>query len=195
MVTKKEIKFADCVMLIDAFYIDQVVKDLSMHFKQVISRDLPKADLSVLLECLAMDAGIKPGKQNIQVLFIYDKSHPVMDGFVPSDLQKELNEVAFQSELGEFQITSYEPSDMASRENLYIESVKVIADAKEVKTLILVPSENEYAEQLPPILQKFDKKDFIGIWGMNPLLDIDGYHWEMLGYGMLQSLGIKANEI
>ena len=195
MVTKKEIKFADCVMLIDASYINQVVKDLSMHFKQVISRELPKADLSVLLECLAMDAGIKPGKRNIQVLFIYDKSHQMMDGFTPSSLKNELNEVAFQSELGEFQITSYEPSNLASREDLYVESVKVIADAKEVKTLILVPSENEYAEQLPPILQKFDKKDFIGIWGMNPLLDIDGYHWEMLGYGMLQSLGIKANEI
>ena len=56
IINNNELKFAEKVILIDATYINKVTKDLSQHFSQVIGRELPKADLSIFLECVAMDA-------------------------------------------------------------------------------------------------------------------------------------------
>ena len=58
---EKKIPFAPVVMLIDASYLDRVGSDMSAHFAPIVNRELPKADLANLLECLALDAGIQLG--------------------------------------------------------------------------------------------------------------------------------------
>lgn len=195
MVINNELKFAEKVILIDASYINKVTADLSRHFGQVIGRKLPKADLPIFLECVAMDAAIQPGEHTLQVLFVYEKGCEKMDAFNPGDLKKELNDVAFKSQLGEFQLNTFEPSDMATREEFFLESVKLIADAKEVKHLVVVPSETEYADKLPEILEKVDGKESLYVLGMNPLPESKAFQWQMLGYAVLQALGIRADEI
>ena len=191
MVINNELKFAEKVILIDAAYINKVTKDLSQHFGQVIGRELPKADLPIFLECVAMDAAIQPGDNVLQVLFVYDKNENKMDAFNPGDLKKELNDVAFKSQLGEFQLNTFEPSDMADKEAFFLESVRLIADAKEVQHLVVVPSESEYGDKLPEIFEKVDGKESIHVLGMNPPAPSDKYQWEMLGYAVLQALGIR----
>ena len=141
MVINNELKFSEKVILIDAAYINNVTKDLSQHFGQLIGRELPKADLPIFLECVAMDAAIQLGENVLQVLFVYDKNQTKIDAFNPSDLKKELNDVAFKSQLGEFQLNTFEPSDMADKEAFFLESVRLVADAKEVKHLVVVPDE------------------------------------------------------
>ena len=178
-----EIKFADTVILVDVAYVDRVAGDLSKHFGDVVGRKLPKADLPVLLECLSLDSGIPLGENAVQVLFIYDEESKKMDAFQPSDLEKELNNVAFKSQLGEFALYSFEPSDMASR------------DAKEVKRVIIVPAEEEYGDKVPAILNKVDGKEKMTVFGMNPPTSEVAYQWEMFGFAVLQSLGIKADEL
>ena len=195
MVINNELKFAEKVILIDAAYINKVTKDLSQHFSQVIGRQLPKADLPIFLECVAMDAAIQPGENTLQVLFVYDKEQPKMDAFNPGDLKKELNDVAFKSQLGEFQLNTFEPSDMADREAFFLEAVKLVADAKEVKHLVIVPSETEYGDKIPEILEKVDGKESIHVLGMNPLAPSKAFSWEMMGYAVLQALGIRSDEI
>ena len=195
MVINNELKFAEKVILIDAAYINKVTKDLSQHFGQVIGRELPKADLAIFLECVAMDAAIQPGDNVLQVLFVYDKNESKMDAFNPSDLKKDLNDVAFKSQLGEFQLNAFEPSEMADKETFFLESVRLIADAKEVKHLVVVPSESEYGDKLPEIFDNVDGKESILVLGMNPPAPSDKYQWEMLGYAVLQALGIRSNEI
>lgn len=195
MIINNELKFAEKVILIDAAYINKVTTDLSNHFGGVIGRELPKADLPIFLECVAMDAAIQPGEHTLQVLFVYDKGCEKMNAFVPGDLKKELNDVAFKSRLGEFQLNTFEPSDMATREEFFLESVKLIADAKEVKHLVIIPSETEYAEKLPEILEKVDGKESVHVLGMNPLPESKSFQWQMLGYAVLQALGIRADEI
>ena len=195
MVINNELKFAEKVILIDAAYINKVTKDLSQHFGQLIGRELPKADLPIFLECVAMDAAIQPGDNVLQVLFVYDKNQTKIDAFNPSDLKKELNDVAFKSQLGEFQLNTFEPSDMADKEAFFLESVRLVADAKEVKHLVVVPDEMEYADKLPEIFEKVDGKESIHVLGMNPPAPSDKYHWEMLGYAVLQALGIRSDEI
>ena len=195
MVINNELKFAEKVILIDASYINKVTGDLSQHFSQMIGRELPKADLSIFLECVAMDAAIQPGENVLQVLLVYDKEHAKMDAFNPSDLKKELNDVAFKSQLGEFQLNTFEPSDMADREAFFLEAVKLVADAKEVKHLVVVPSETEYGDKLPEIFEKVDGKESIHVLGMNPLAPSKEFRWEMMGYAVLQALGIRSDEI
>ena len=195
MVINNELKFAEKVILIDASYINKVTGDLSQHFSQMVGRELPKADLSIFLECVAMDAAIQPGENVLQVLLVYDKEHAKMDAFNPSDLKKELNDVAFKSQLGEFQLNTFEPSDMADRETFFLEAVKLVADAKEVKHLVVIPSETEYGDKLPEIFDKVDGKESIHVLGMNPLDASDKFRWEMMGYAVLQALGIRSDEI
>ena len=195
MVINNELKFAEKVILIDAAYINKVTKDLSLHFGQLIGRELPKADLPIFLECVAMDAAIHPGENVLQVLFVYDKNQTRIDAFNPSDLKKELNDVAFKSQLGEFQLNTFEPSDMADKEAFFLESVRLVADAKEVKHLVVVPDEMEYGDKLPEIFDKVDGKESIHVLGMNPPAPSDKYHWEMMGYAVLQALGIRSDEI
>ena len=195
IINNNELKFAEKVILLDAAYINKVTTDLSKHFSQVIGRELPKADLPIFLECVAMDAAIQPGENVLQVLFVYDKNQPKMNAFNPGDLKKELNDVAFKSQLGEFQLNAFEPSDMADREAFFLESVKLVADAKEVKHLVIVPSEAEYGDKLPEILEKVDGKESICVLGMNPLAPSEAFRWEMLGYAVLQALGIRSDEL
>lgn len=195
MVINNELKFAEKVILIDASYINKVAGDLSRHFSQMIGRELPKADLPVFLECVAMDAAIQPGENVLQVLLVYDKELTKMDAFNPGDLKKELNDVAFKSQLGEFQLNTFEPSGMADREAFFLEAVKLVADAKEVKHLVIVPSETEYGDKIPEILEKVDGKDSIHVLGMNPLATSKAFRWEMMGYAVLQALGIRSDEI
>ena len=195
IINNNELKFAEKVILIDASYIDKVTKDLSLHFGNVIGRELPKADLPIFLECVAMDAGVQLGDNVLQVLFVYEKEHAKMETFNPGDLKKELNDVAFKSQLGEFQLNTFEPSDMADRETFFLESVKLVADAKEVKHLVVIPSEAEYGDKLPEIFEKVDGKESICVFGMNPLEPSDKFRWEMMGYAVLQALGIRPDEI
>ena len=195
MVINNELKFAEKVILIDASYINKVTGDLSQHFGQMIGRELPKADLPIFLECVAMDAAIQPGENVLQVLLVYDKELTKMDAFNPSDLKKELNDVAFKSQLGEFQLNTFEPSGMADREAFFLEAVKLVADAKEVKHLVIVPSETEYGDKIPEILEKVDGKESIHVLGMNPLAPSKAFSWEMMGYAVLQALGIRSDEI
>ena len=195
MVINNDLKFAEKVILIDASYINKVTGDLSQHFGQMIGRELPKADLPIFLECVAMDAAIQPGENVLQVLLVYDKELTKMDAFNPGDLKKELNDVAFKSQLGEFQLNTFEPSDMADREAFFLEAVKLVADAKEVKHLVIVPSETEYGDKIPEILEKVDGKESIHVLGMNPLAPSKAFSWEMMGYAVLQALGIRSDEI
>ena len=99
---EKKIPFAPVVMLIDASYLDRVDSDMSAHFAPIVNRELPKADLANLLECLALDAGIQLGENEVQVIFIYDAGEEKMNFCTPSNLGKELHDVAFKSQLGNF---------------------------------------------------------------------------------------------
>lgn len=192
---EKKIEFAPNVMLIDASYLDRVGRDMAEHFSPIIKRELPKADLANLLECLALDAGIALGENNVQVIFIYDEESKSMSFCSPSDMEKELNNVAFQSQLGEFSIYSFQPSEMALREDLFIEALMLADESKDVKRIIAVADEDAYIEKADKTLNKVKDKEGVTLFGMNPPKGECTYQFEMLGFPILQSLGIRADEL
>ena len=183
---EKKIEFAPNVMLIDASYLDRVVRDMANHFSPIINRELPKADLASLLECLALDSGVVLGDNAVQVIFIYDSAEPRMSFCTPSDLDNQL---------GEFSIYSFQPSDMATCEELFNEALMLAGESKDVKRVIAVADEDAYQQKTHSTLNKIKGKDSITLFGMNPPKDEAVYSFEMLGFAVLQSLGIKAEEL
>lgn len=192
---EKKIPFAPVVMLIDATYLDRVGCDMTAHFAPIVNRELPKADLANLLECLALDAGVQLGENEVQVIFIYEAGEEKMKFCTPSLLNKELHNMAFKSQLGEFSLYAFQPSDMATREDLFIESLQLAGESKDVRCFIIVPDEDGYGKRIGDYINKVEGKESITVFGMNPPAYEGDYSFEMLGFPVLQSLGIRAEEL
>lgn len=192
---EKKIPFAPVVMLIDATYLDRVGCDMTAYFAPIVNRELPKADLANLLECLALDAGVQLGENEVQVIFIYEAGEEKMKFCTPSLLNKELHNMAFKSQLGEFSLYAFQPSDMATREDLFIESLQLAGESKDVRRFIIVPDEDGYGKRIGDYINKVEGKESITVFGMNPPAYEGDYSFEMLGFPVLQSLGIRAEEL
>ena len=191
---EQKMKFAENVMLIDAAYINKVGNDIKEHFAPILNRELPKADLAVLLECMAMDAGIKGENNEIQVIFIYESNTKGMTFCTPSDFTKELHDMAFKSQLGEFSLYSFQTSAMTAREELFKESLLLLCESKDVKKMVLVPDEATMSDKVCQLIKK-EKHSIATVMGMNPPATDCGVAFEMMGFALLQALGIKADEL
>lgn len=97
MSDKPQIKLAEAVVLIDAAFLNFVITDIKGYFEETLHRSLQEIDLSMLTTYITLDAGITEGKNEVQFLFVYDKESSRLQYCQPSDLQEELNGVAFQS--------------------------------------------------------------------------------------------------
>lgn len=192
---EQKIKFAPTVLLVDACYLDRVGRDMKAHFAPIVNRELPKADLAVLLECLALDAGIQPGESEIQVIFIYQANRPEMEFCSPGNLEKELHNVGFKSPVGEFSLYAFQPSGMAKREDLFSESLQLAGESKDVKRIIFIPDEGDYASALEEVIGEIKGKERITRFGMNPPDYPHSYAFELLGFSILQSFGIRSEEL
>ena len=191
---EEEIKMAETVMLIDASFLNFVTEDIKNNFEKMLKRELQDMDLSHLFTYIALDAGISEGKNEVQIFFIYDHDSACLLHTQPSDLKKELKNVAFSNEFGEFCFNTFQPEDMVSREELYLESLKVLIDAKEVKRIIVLSFNEEYGEKVHSILKEVKEKELIQFRMNEPERNTD-YRWEMLAYPVMQALGIRGDEL
>lgn len=191
---EENIKMAETVMLIDAAFLNLVTKDLKKNFEGMLGRELQDMDLSHLITYIALDAGMGEGKNDIQVLFIYDEYCGSLAHAYPTKLKEELHDMAFNSEFGEFSFFCFEQEKMATREELYLESLKVIQDSKEVKRMIVLSFNEEYGNQVDAILKKVKDKEIIQFRMNEPEATVD-YRWEMLAYPVMQALGIRGDEL
>ncbi len=192
---EKNIQFAPNVMLIDASYLGRVVRDMHRHYTTVVGRDLPKADLALLLECLALDGGMQFGENEIQVLLFHDSAERQISTCIPSDYEKELHGKAFESRLGEFSLYAFQPADMASCETLFTEALSLALNAKETVRLLIVPDETGYGKEVLSLLDAEKVHKDISVFGMNPPSGQGGYAFDLLGFSVLQALGIHADEL
>ena len=192
----EEIKMAENVMLIDASFLNLVIKDIKRHFEKVLGRTLEPINVADLCAYLACDAGIHDGDNQIQVLFIYDKESAELAFCRPSGLEKELTNVAFKDNLGEFSFFTFQPGDLATLDELYLESLKVITHAEEVKKLIVVSYNENYGERADAILEESagTGKEIVQFRMDEPLRKIC-VHWEILAYPVMQAFGIRGDEL
>ena len=135
----KETKWESNVILVDADYVDKVAFDLTVNFERMIGRRIPQADMAQWLECVALDGGLRPQplevapQTTIQVVLLHKKAQ--MDNFTPGCFV-ELDGKAFKGRLGEFLISCVPVEDLTTMDDLFVDSMQVIANAEEVKRLI-----------------------------------------------------------
>lgn len=186
--------FAPNVLLIDARQLNDTVKGMKNFFEHQLQRTLPKADLSVLLECVALDAHIESQQNQLQAVLIYDDSIIVMDEVTPSHLENDLNKKAFASPVGEFEIIASYASELITRKELFREAYHLLIDEKSVQRILLLPEETSLSEIVDD-LKNMEVKKEVTLFGMKPLKEPVPFTFEILGYAIMKALGIQADEL
>ena len=182
------------VIIADASYLDKVAFDLTVNFERMLERRIQKADLCRWLDCVALDGGIEPGDNKIQVIFIYDGNGGQLDNFNPSNLEKDINGMAFKDNLGEFMMAAYPVAkDVTDMGRFFVETLKVTGDCKETNNIMVVADIEKYGNEVKEALGKIKHKEKT-LFAMEPQTG-SGFCQEILGYSLMNALGIRGDEL
>ena len=184
-------KWAENVILVDADYVDKVTFDLIVNFERMIGRRIPQADMARWLECVALDGGLREGEHQTQVVLLHKQ--PKMENFKPGT-PDELDGKAFKGFLGEILISCVKVEDLTTMDDLFVDSMQIIANAKEVKRLIVVPNAEHIYNKVREGLRHADDEKRITVLAMQPM-EGGNFRQEILGYSLMAALGIKSEEL
>lgn len=194
MTDKPQIKLSETVVLIDAAFLNFVILDMKKFFEMNLQRSFQEIDLSMLTMYLTLDAGVVEGKNEVQFLFVYDKDSTMLQHCQPSNLNTELNGVAFQSPYGEYSFASVPSEGMVSREDLFLDMLSIISDSADVKKMIVISFNEEYGDEVTMVLNEVKEKEVIQFRMNEPETPVE-YEWVILAFPIMQALGIKADEL
>ena len=192
-------KWSEIVILVDAEYVDKVAFDLTVNFERMLGRRIPQADTAQWLECIALDGGLRPTANSqkptatCQVVLIHDKKQQQLDNFLPGRCA-DLDGKAFSGQLGEFLISCVQVEEMVTKDDLYIDSLQIIANATEVQRLMVVADSDRLYNKVREALRQADPDKHITVFTMQPMAS-GNFRQEILGYSLMAALGIKAEEI
>lgn len=188
-------KWCENVILADADYVDSVAFDLTVNFERMIGRRIPKADMARWIDCVALDGGLREGNHETQVVFIHAKNRTQMDNFTPGSYADELDGKAFKDALGEFQFSALPVEDsMTTASDFFIESLRVICNSKNVKRIMVIPNTDNIYDRVRETLRRVDEEKRVTVFAMQPMAG-GNFRQEILGYSLMQALGIRADEI
>lgn len=148
--------FAENVMLIDVALLNGAIDGARAALSSVLGRTLPDLDLPAWLSYLALDAGLREGENEIQVILIRDDATCSLKGCSPSELE-QLRGQACRTPLGEFVFAEASPAGMTDTEDLFMDLMTLALDAKSVKSLTLLPDGNTYGNRVAERLQELLK--------------------------------------
>jgi hypothetical protein len=193
------IKWSENVIIADADYIDKVAFDLTVNFERMINRRIQPADMAQWAVCIALDGGLREGEHETQVVLIHDQKSLAMKNFHPSNYEKDLNAQAFKDDkLGEFIFASYPTEEkMVGKDEFLVEVARTVCNTKEVKRVMVIPNseDGDAYDQLKDMLRKVDDDDKrITLFAMQPMPG-GNFRQEILGYSLMNALGISAKEI
>ena len=189
--------WSENVIIVDADYVDNVAFNLIVNFERIIGRRIPQADLARWLVCIALDGGLRNNDNNVQVVIIHGKNKTKMENFAPANLDNELTGKAFKDNLGEFVIGTYAVEHLVNATDFYLDVVQTVCAQPEVKRVMIVPNA-ENAELYETLRRQMhhldDDNKRITVFAMQPLPG-GNFRQEILGYSLMNALGIKSEEI
>ena len=190
----EERKLSENIILVDADYIDKVAFNLIVNFERMIGRRIPNADMARWTDCVALDGGIREGDNEVQVILIHNKDTHRLENFTPSDLSTELDGKAFKDNIGEFLFSAIPVEEMVDKEHLFCDSLMNICSQPEVKRVMVIPDSEEYYDGVRRALKDVDDDKRITVFAMQPMPG-GNFRQEILGYSLMNALGIKGEEI
>ncbi len=192
------IKWSENVIIADADYIDRVAFNLTVNFERMINRRIQPADMAQWAVCIALDGGLREGEHETQVVLIHDKASEAMKNFHPSHYEKDLNAQAFKDgKLGEFVVSSYPTEEnLVGKDDFLIDVARTVCNAKEVKRVMVIPNseDGDAYDRLRDMLRNVDDEKRVTLFAMQPMPG-GNFRQEILGYSLMNALGISANEI
>ena len=193
----ENIKWSENVIIADADYIDNVAFNLIVNFERMIGRHIPQADMARWIDCISLDGGLREGEHQTQVVLIHHKNRRKMENFMPSDYEEELNGKAFKDNLGEFIMSSFPVEDVIGADGFFIDVLRTVCAQADVRRIMIIPNA-EKEGMLDDIRHTLhyldDDSKRITVFSMQPILG-GNYRQEILGYSLMNALGIKADEI
>lgn len=202
-----ETKWSANVILVDADYLDNVARNLIERFERLLGRQIAKGSMTVWADCVALDGGLRPGDNQIQVVIIHPKEKRGLNHLDPSDFLEHLSGKAFKDNIGEFVFDCYPAEEeFVDYDDFFVDALQLITAQKEVKRLMVVTHAEDAIlyNKVREVLNGADDEKAITIFSMQPATDgespSDGMQGkkirqEILGYSLMAALGIKAEEI
>lgn len=196
---RENIQLSENIIIVDADYIDHVAFQLSVQFERIIGRKIPPADFSQWVVNIALDGGLRANGQSheTQVVLVHDATHTRLDNFRPAVYNTELNAQAFkEGKLGEFLVNAYATETPADKDTYLLELLKTVCNHSEVKRVMVIPNAEEGTiyDELRDHLHQVDNDQRITLFAMQPMPG-GNFRQEILGYSLMNALGIKADEI
>ena len=195
---EKTALWSENVIVVDAEYVDRVAFNLIVNFERMLGRKIPAADMARWVDCLALDGGISPEgnpEGNVSVVLIHEKDSRGFDNFVPA-MYNELDGKAFKDHLGEFVFSAVPVEQLTTKDDLLLDVVQSAMESKEVKRLMVVPNseDGDCYDRLRQLLRRAGDDKRITLFAMQPMMG-GNFRQEILGYSLMQALGIKAAEL
>lgn len=192
----KQAKWSENIIIVDADYVDRVAFNLIVNFERMLMRRVPKADLARWIDCLALDGGVREGKQETHVIMVHDAESQSMENFVPSSFADELNGKAFKDNLGEFTITALEVPKMTDKDSLMLEILQIAMSQNEVRRIMAVPDseDSDIYSRMRRMLSGGDETKTVTLFAMQPMPG-GAFRQEILGYSLMSALGINGEEL
>ena len=188
-------KLSPNVILADADYIDKVTFDLTVNFERMLGRRIPPADMARWIDCIALDGGIREGNNEVQVILVHEGTTSTLDNFSPSSLTDDLDGKAFKDHLGEFCISAIAvEQEMVDKEHLFCDSLMHVCSQPEVKRVMVIPNAETYYDGVRRTLKDIDDEKRVTVFAMQPMPG-GNFRQEILGYSLMNALGIKGEEI
>lgn len=192
--TSPEVQWAKNVILADADYLDALVFDVSVQLERMLERPLPKLDLARWADYVALDGGLRPGDNQVQLLLIHSKKKNILKNVLPANLTTEIDGQAFRDNLGEFSLSAFPVEEtMVTPGQLFAQSVEALLAGERVERLMLVGDVAAYGDELAAVLKDTGQKQVT----VFTLQTVSGMHCpqEMLTYSLLAALGVSSDEV
>ncbi len=191
------------VIVADGDYIDSVAFDLTVNFERMLGRRIPKADTARWIDCIALDGGLRTPENpdakdanETQVILVHSKGKAALDNFTPGNYAQELNAKAFSDHLGEFVISSYPVEDVVQHDDFFLDIVATVCNHKDVRRVMIIPDAGRPGlyDALRHTLRDTDNRKRITVFAMQPMPG-GNFRQEILGYSLMNALGIKGEEL
>lgn len=189
-----DLEFPENTIIIDVSYLNKLILGLKSLFEESLQRKLDTVKVYELLNFMALDMGINPGKNEIMVIWVYDDESKKIEYTIPSDIESKLNQMGFKDLLGTFTMFGAPTKGLTQREELFMNVIQLVHASEEVKRIGILPQENVCDAELEKLLKDTDKdvsifevvkdeKKMEQCMYPNPL------------YPIMQALGIKGEDI
>ena len=194
------IKFPANVILIDVAFLNEMVYGARNFLENRLGRKLSDIDLPAWLSYLVLDAGLREGENEVEVLWVHTQAGHVLRGCEPSDVDK-LDRQACRTPLGEFTFSSVTSSGLVSTEELFLDLMNLALDSADVKCLMLLPYHRLYGGRVEEKLAGFfkdksgEERGKAVYFAWEEPQETVHCRWEPVIYSLAHALGIKSDEL